>query len=569
MESLHLRHDFVDLNGCEALSGDPWKHLFVKHWHWTIDRGAGNEQFEGDRNQCLLELPRTLTSAWTTWHVTLVVTRSDGQLSQPESRAVRFRDLLIASLGDSAASGEGVPDVNGKSPVWAAEGGGRCDRSGRAASARAAWQIESTHGTNDLTSVTFWHLACSGAAITDPDLPNVIDPRERAAGQYGNGGILTPYDGESAPTQPHAMCNPFTVPPRVTPDCHPPLPAQIDELSQLMQDAGRHPDAVLIAAGANDVGWSDLAKLCYPTYLGGVGDDFCLRPKFTTPILARRDKLANRYGNLAAALDGAGIRADTVFLTEYWDPTHDDRPGILGGPYAWYCPNDPFVPSGGTRRWAYYNLVVPMKSIARGTAAVHGWHFIGGVQAAFAGHGLCAADNWIVSPEASKYVVEGTVNGGWHANATGQDAIAKLILSAIRPVLGVNIPDRLGQSSSQARAATATLRGPASVRRGARIVARAEHLSSVGRYELALTLARGVTKHGHLVVCRALVTRMRDTHQTAIFSGRIPSMMTCWHGQRSRGIPLAVTPGRYVLGIVGARTAGPVASPARILRVTG
>jgi hypothetical protein len=571
VESLNTRQDgVVDLDGCAALSGDPHGRLFVAQWSWTINRGAGDEHVEGDRGQCRLQLVRPLTSTWTTWIVTLAITRSDGVPSQPETHAVRFRDMLIASLGDSAASGEGVPDVSGTAPVWAGEGGARCDRSGRAASARAASKIETGHAPTDLTSVTLWHLACSGAAITDPDLASVADPRERAAQQYGHGGLLTPYDGESRPTQPRDLCNPFAVPPRVLPSCHPPLPAQIDQLSQLMREAGRQPDAVLLAAGANDVGWSDLAKMCYPWFLGGVGDGACLQPHYVNPIFKRLDGLPARYASLAAALRGANIRADTVFLTEYWDPTHDDRPGIVGGPYAWYCPNDPFVPSGGTRRWAYYNLVVPMNTSGRDAAALHGWHFIGGVQAAFNGHGLCAADNWIVSPEASRFVVEGTVNGGWHANALGQEAIARLIMGALRPVLGPNVA--LGRQEFSTLPTKVTLRGPGAVGRADHIIARADHLAP-GRYRLMLSRRRGMTERREATVCVAQVGSARRARQKTLFTGRMPTMMTCRTGQHSKRTRVAVGPGRYVLGVVGSPTVarrwhGSTPSPARILHVT-
>jgi hypothetical protein len=129
--------------------------------------------------KCTVAATRPLTDVWTSWRIELRVVQNDG-VSAITSTTAKFRDLLIASLGDSAASGEGNPEkpvgpsVGGCFPpasicghpwnaTWAPNGGARCDRSGRAATAQWAYRLQ-----NAEQSVTFWHLACSGATIESP-----------------------------------------------------------------------------------------------------------------------------------------------------------------------------------------------------------------------------------------------------------------------------------------------------------------------------------------------------------------------------------------------------------------
>ena len=86
--------------------------------------------------------------------VTLTVNPAGGGAGLFTTRTVTFRDIVIASLGDSAASGQGASEIIGHGkPAFVASQA--CDRSGVAASAQAAWRIQ-----NNLpnTTVHFWHL---------------------------------------------------------------------------------------------------------------------------------------------------------------------------------------------------------------------------------------------------------------------------------------------------------------------------------------------------------------------------------------------------------------------------
>jgi hypothetical protein len=93
--------------------------------------------------------------------VSLTVTTLDGQ-SNSARASVTLRDLLIVSIGDSFASGEGNPDKMREDPggvKWIDE---RCHRSAWAGPARAAIIIEKA---DPKTAVTFISFACTGASI--------------------------------------------------------------------------------------------------------------------------------------------------------------------------------------------------------------------------------------------------------------------------------------------------------------------------------------------------------------------------------------------------------------------
>ena len=101
-------------------------------------------------------------------------------------QVVAPRDLVVASLGDSVASGEGNPH-EAEGPGFPARWqDGACHRSVDAGPAVAAKRLEDA---DPHTSVTFIQLACSGAAMVDsPEVPGIDDPT--------TGGVLDSYIGQ-------------------------------------------------------------------------------------------------------------------------------------------------------------------------------------------------------------------------------------------------------------------------------------------------------------------------------------------------------------------------------------
>jgi hypothetical protein len=421
--------DALLLDGCTSTSGDLRYPLTTYQWRVT----DGAKALPSPPAGCHSSLQRPLKSAWTTWTITLTITRADGKHTSFTQNA-RFRDLLIASLGDSAASGEGVPDRPGEYqwtlpqyvkaliqghtfvpkqvvPVrWANDGGAQCDRSGNAASAQAAAYIQ---GRDPGTSVTFWHLACSGAAI-------VCDQFDCSD---GNGGLLTPYDGENKGS------------PRLKP--------QVDQLADLEKAAGRQVDALLLTAGADDVDWAHVLKVCYAVNKGPFVKSCEKRydQSITNGLNSLYDlpKHPGLFTQLAQRLQQLNIAAPGhVFLTEYWDPTVDNRGGIYNGHgFSRYCQQDNTAPGADDRRWGHDTILAPLNRAVDAAAGTEHWKLVGGIGDAFRGHGLCSTpdQSWIVSWEDSE-THQGTENGGWHANELGQEVISKLLLKSMSNVLG-------------------------------------------------------------------------------------------------------------------------------------
>jgi hypothetical protein len=120
-------------------------------------------------------------------------------------------------------------------------------------------------------------------------------------------------------------------------------------------------------------------------------------------------------------------------MSEYWDPTHDDRTGTTdpyaGKGFSWWCPRDVLAPNAMDRKWGYINGVVPLNAAVRAAAGTYHYHLVGGIASDFHDHGLCATDSWIVSPTDSLQR-QGNLYGSWHANITGQQDIATRILNS-------------------------------------------------------------------------------------------------------------------------------------------
>ena len=124
--------------------------------------------------------------------LTLHTRGSFSGISYPTVQIVTIRDILIVSMGDSLASGEGNPDVPGRydysidrylnvttktvrTAQWKDR---RCHRSATSGPARAAEALEAS---SPHTSVTFVSVACSGAEIA-----NLIDVPYAGSETVGN-----------------------------------------------------------------------------------------------------------------------------------------------------------------------------------------------------------------------------------------------------------------------------------------------------------------------------------------------------------------------------------------------
>lgn len=308
----------------------------------------------------------------------------------PNSGRTGSQAALIVGLGDSLASGEGSPDApkHGDTPArWL---DARCDRSTKSFEAQVVARLRKN---NPQRQFTFQYLACSGASIPE--------------------GLLGPYAGVHP----------------VKPD----LPAQIDAARALIGEG--KPDAVLLAAGVNDLGFGDVAYFCAhhsspcmdKSYTGGLTLDEWMKEQLGS--------LPHRYFQLASAMQSAGWSSKRIFITQY--------PNLFNDGHGDLC-NTLFFENLGA---VNVHLTRPEVLWLRGTliklnnevaTAAHdfGWQLVK-PPAGFNIRGYCTGRaGWIVSYRDSK-ATEGDAKGALHANSEGQMAIANQVYPVVRRALAL------------------------------------------------------------------------------------------------------------------------------------
>ncbi len=303
---------------------------------------------------------------------TLAVTgTSPGGKKAQGSTRVAVSDWLVVGIGDSAGSGEGSPDKPGAiSAKWEFE---RCHRSAKSFEPQTALRLEdaSLH-----SSVTFVHVACSGAGI-----------KEGAVGEYF--GIAPGGANE-------------------------PLISQVKEAKALT--GGRKVDAVIASIGVNDIGFGAVIKFC-AAFPDCMNHAYQGKQTLGNVIKTRLDQLRrNLYPQLAAKL-ATLVKSDRVYITEYFDPLRDDTgrlcDSILGG-------IDRKEIEGLEGVLGQLNLAV------EGAATANGWHYVG-LDGRFSEHGYCASDNWIVTLAESLATQARSPEGTLHPNPKGYEEIASLV----------------------------------------------------------------------------------------------------------------------------------------------
>ena len=348
------------------------------------------------------------------YRVSATLQGKDGVTGTGDAEVV-VQDWLVFGLGDSNGSGEGTPDIPSPPlpeldpPVWQAV---RCDRSANSFEARAALSLENR---DPGTSVTFVHLACSGASIEE--------------------GLLGPYVG----------INPG-----------PAFRPQLDEMKRLA--GSREIDAVVISIGVNDLGFAELVKHCI-LYPACQNRGF---PSLTSPdtlgkvMKARIGKLPDLFAALSHELKAARIPARSVYLSEYFDSTRNQNGEFCDPlirvdartlrPYTAAIPN-PFLRKlafaatstvldfdQAEARWANESVLTPLNAQVRAAATLHGWRLIDGVASRFTEHGYCSSDPWIVGLFES-LERQHDHNGTLHATTYGNRQTAVLALRRLLPEL--------------------------------------------------------------------------------------------------------------------------------------
>jgi PKD repeat protein len=321
---------------------------YVNPGSWRVDfdaRDLGapvNSTYQWEIDGAAVSQPTTsptLTHDFTdqrTYDVKLTVTAPDGTQTISQG-PVTVKDLLIVSIGDSFASGQGNPDIpkQGNTPAkWVDR---PCARSADAGPAQAARSIEEA---DPHTSVTFVSLACTGAKIKS--------------------GLLEQQVEGSIEIDP-----------------------QIDKLKETLN--GRKIDALLISIGGNDLGFSKLVAHCI------VGD--CADSKAAKTIFEEGLKsLEPGYKDLNDKL--TSLQPAKIFITEYPDIVRDEQ-----GEFCNLSPKSDWLGliKRSESRWASETVITELNNAVRAAADKYGWIYVGGVSDKFRTHGYCAPENerWV------------------------------------------------------------------------------------------------------------------------------------------------------------------------------
>lgn len=287
-----------------------------------------------------------------TYEITLTAKVGDDESSV--TQPVEVRGLLIVVMGDSIASGEGVPDIEGRPATWQDE---RCHRSARAGPALAAATLQAGATA---TPISFVSVACSGATI--------------------DAGLLGRYEGIVHKSQ------------------RPLIPAQIDAVQAIQAQGHRAIDALVISVGANDVFFGRVVAKCLGRKRLPRRDCFASTVKFGGLERGKmrevvRDAvsgLKDRYAKLGARLKLLHVRPGNVYLMQYFDPIED------AGDYP--CPTRVLRIRKKALNEARTALLAPLNAAGRTAADKLDWHYVDGIEHLFQGHGYCAArpDLWVV-----------------------------------------------------------------------------------------------------------------------------------------------------------------------------
>ena len=342
-------------------------------------------------------------------------------------------DVLIVSLGDSFASGEGNPDVDRKlfnSAKWMDPW---CHRSAYASSVYAVRELllldtDKITNTRYLKAIkagaiTVVNFACSGALVTN--------------------GLTYPYAGVITKKEFSELIKRPGIKSKID-DGDENIPKQISQLPALLKNQGKgkakaNPDLLLLSAGGNDLLFGRLATQMF--LLKFTSAD--LNIEKMTYFIPRLGQLGSNYGQFNSLLDieKKGFTNFGVIVTPYPDLTLgcDEGGGIriIDGVkvFDWVGRNV----TGGIDR----NETEFLRTILTGLNdqmknAFTAWHVLdlnkNGYLKTIQGRGWCGNNSWYRDVGDSKLAqgdMNGTLHPTWELNQLTGKQIASAFLAAI------------------------------------------------------------------------------------------------------------------------------------------
>lgn len=295
---------------------------------------------------------------------------------------IQVQDVLIVSIGDSYASGEGNPVVPGiLSPEWAyspdaAMNAENADahRSTIAGPAQFALELQEA---NPHEAVTFVSVADSGASIPV--------------------GVLGPMTSIG--------------------DSNVQLPAEISELEQII--GSRRIDVLTVTVGADDVQFSTLAEDLITNTRIGQPTLTSIQSQFNNDL----SQLPQQFASLAGAI--GALNPGQVLITGYPDLTRNQFGQVAALPLALGIS----LVSKADAQFASSQLIAPLNAVVTAAATKYDWTLVTKTFTDFLTHGYPSTSSWIRTLGQS-LLMQGNYDGTFHPNAAGQLDIAKNLLAA-------------------------------------------------------------------------------------------------------------------------------------------
>jgi len=434
------------------------------------------------------------------YSVSLLV-EDDGGDVRETTKDVVVRDYLIFGVGDSYGSGEGSPDVDLSLDAIASLDAARA-RVDETAAAIAALEdaVSAAHAGDagapaaELAVLTAEHERAqadlaTARAITAAQWQNERCHRSAFSGQVLAAEMLEASDPHSSVTFVHLACSGArmyrgllgeyagVIEPEPGDD---PFPPQIERVAELAD--GHAIDALVISIGGNDVNFANVVEACVvgercfdapvsvDSDLLSVVDALCplvgafetdceeyfdsllpdpasldAKALFDTHSPTEdvegvdqrqdgNDDLPDGYRDLADAIvSDLGMDPSRVHLTEYPDITRNQSGFTCGwdtAPLQQALVNQLPGMSQEEFAWASSYVLGGLKTTMQTSATEHGWRLVDGVSARFERHGYCAGEPWVVRIQNSFYS-QGDSYGIVHPNRLGYQAYAEEIVDAI------------------------------------------------------------------------------------------------------------------------------------------
>ena len=334
--------------------------------------------------------------------------------------ALSAADALLMTLRGER---DAIPGLS--RPTWDDK---QCHRSSFSAQAQTALAIEAA---DPKSSVTFVHLACSGAETTDlytdgyegiagSPLPAQLKAAARAVGDREIDALLLSVGGNDANFSSIIFAGITQEP---TNDPESPLFTRVDEatlgipgicaLTYFFLD-----DCFSYFGEANSIGLGLPGLKLYQEGVDGLPEAY----------RSLNEKILSSFPDIARD-------SRRVFITQYPNATEDET-GTACGPRLERLPGIVDIPGWSSPEWIWAEqTVIPgINSAVSAAANEHGWTFVDGVFSGFEGHGYCSDDNWINRIQQS-FARQGDVKGSVHPTRVGYAEIATHVISAVKAQL--------------------------------------------------------------------------------------------------------------------------------------